>query len=88
VTYPGDDEDLYGQPRTFWEKVLDDSGRAHLVENIVASMTEPAFGLEDDAKRYEIQQRMLKHWYKVHQDFGTAVERGISGVQETKAAAE
>ena len=70
----------------FWEKVLDDTGRAHLVENIVGSMTEPNMGMEDDAKRHEIQQRMLKHWYKVHPDFGAAVEKGISGAQRQMAA--
>jgi len=41
---------------------LDDTGRAHLVANIVGSMTEPMMGMEDDAKRHEIQQRMLKHY--------------------------
>jgi catalase len=86
TTYPGDDMDLYGQPRAFWEKVLDTTGRAHLVANIVASMTEPAMGLEDDAKRHEIQQRMLKHWYKVHPDFGAAVDKGIGGSQAKMAA--
>jgi len=59
--------------------VLDATGRAHLVENIVGSMTEPAMGVEDDAKRNEIQHRMLKYWYKVHPDFGAAVDAGISG---------
>ena len=86
TTYPGDDNDLYGQPRAFWEKVLDATGRAHLVANIVSSMTEPAMGMEDDAKRHEIQQRMLKHWYKVHPDFGAAVEKGIGGVSRQAAA--
>ena len=80
VIYPGDDTDLYAQPRSLWEKVLDGTGRAHLVENIVGSMTMPAVGLEDDAKVREIQQRMLKHWYKVYPDFGAAVEKGIDRV--------
>jgi catalase len=53
-----------------------------------ASMTEPAMGLEDGAKRHEIQQRMLKHWYKVHPDFGAAVEKGIGGAAQGKIAAE
>ncbi len=88
TTYPGDDGDLYGQPRAFWEKVLDDTGKAHLVANIVGSMTEPNMGMPDDAKRHEIQQRMLKHWYKVHPDFGAAVEKGIGGQQQRQQAAE
>ena len=87
VTFPCDDRDYYGQPRMFWEKVLDDTGRAHLVENIVGSMTMPAMGLEDDAKVREIQQRMLKHWFKVHPDFGAAIEKGI-GASSMKMAAE
>jgi catalase len=87
VTYACDDEDYYGQPRVFWEKVLDDTGRAHLVANIVGSMTEPNMGLEDSNKRNEIQQRMLKHWHKVHPDFGNAVKQGIQRAQ-MKVAAE
>jgi catalase len=43
-------------------------------------------GMEDDAKRHEIQQRMLKHRYKVHPDFAAAVEKGISGSQAKSAA--
>jgi catalase len=34
----------------------------------------------------EIQQRMLKHWYKVHPDFGAAVENGLSGAGAKMAA--
>ena len=86
TTYAKDDMDLYGQPRMFWEKVLDATGRAHLVENIVGSMTEPAMGMDDAARRHEIQQRMLAHWYKVHPDFGAAVEKGIGGLQRQAAA--
>ena len=86
VSYPCDDRDFYAQPRALWEKVLDDTGRAHLVENIVGSMTMPAMGLEDDEKVHEIQQRMLKHWFKVHPDFGVAVENGIRGMEMKQAA--
>ena len=86
VTYLRDDTDYYAQPRAFWEKVLDDVGRDHLVQNIVGSMTNPSMGMEDDAKMHEIQQRMLKHWYKVHRDFGAAVEKGISKAEMKQAA--
>ena len=58
TTYPGDDEDLYGQPRARWEKVLDDDGRAHLVENIVGSMSNPTMSIADPRA---IQERMLHH---------------------------
>jgi len=50
-------------------------------------MMEPAMGMEDDARRHEIQQRMLEHLHKVHLDFGAAIEKGIGGNQ-TKAAAD
>jgi catalase len=62
--------------------VLDDKGLARLVANIVASMTEPAMGIMDNVKRHEIQQRMVKHWYKVHPDFGAAVDKGIGRARE------
>jgi len=82
--YKCDDEDYYGQPRALWEKALDDVGRQHLVENIVGSMTNPAMGIDDPRP---IQERMLRHWYKVHPDFGAAVARGI-GLEDVKVAAE
>ena len=59
-------------------------GAQHLVANIVGSMTNPDDG-DDDPR--PIQERMLKHWYKVHPDFGAAVARGI-GLEDVKVAAE
>ncbi len=82
--YQCDDEDYYGQPRNFWEKVLDDTGRAHLVENIVGSMTNPMMAIENPRP---IQERMLRHWYKIHPDFGAAVAKGI-GMEPMQVAAE
>jgi len=85
VTYPCDDEDYYGQPRILWEKVLDEAGRIRLVENIVASMTNPAMGIADP---HPIQQRMLKHWNKVHPDFGHRVATGLRLAECHAEAAE
>ena len=82
--YKNDDEDYYGQPRAFWEKSLDEKGRKSLVENIVGSMTNPNIGIADPRP---IQERMLRHWYKVHPDFGAAVAKGI-GLELGKIAAE
>ena len=76
--WPGDDEDLYGQPRLFWTKVLDEGGRKRLVENIVTSM--------GDSPR-TIQERMIGHWDKVHRDFGRGVAEGL-GIDSARAAAE
>jgi Catalase len=82
--YKCDDEDYYGQPRIFWEKVLDDQGRKTLVDNIVGSMTNPNMGIENPRP---IQERMLRHWHKIHPDLGAAVAKGI-GIAPQKVAAE
>ena len=82
--YACDDEDYYGQPRLFWEKVLDKQGRKNLVDNIVGSMTNPMMGI---ANPRPIQERMLRHWYKIHPDFGAAVAKGI-GLELDRSAAE
>jgi len=86
TTYPGDDEDLYAQPRALREKVLDNQGRANLVENIVGSMSNPTMGMANEAKLHEIQERMLKHWHKVHPDFGRRVAEGLGLAGQLKAA--
>ena len=83
TTYSGDDEDLYGQPRVLWSKVLDDDGRAHLVENIVGSMSNPTIGIADPRP---IQERMLHHWYKVHPDMGRRIAEGLGLMSDRKAA--
>ncbi len=83
VTYACDDMDYYGQPRLLWEKVLDDEGRAHLVDNIVASMSNPMMAIADPRP---IQERMLKHWFKVHPEFGRRVAEGLGLGGIAKAA--
>ncbi len=83
TTYSGDDEDLYGQPRVLWEKVLDDQGRANLVENIVGSMSNPTMGI---ANPRPIQERMLHHWHKVHPDMGRRIAEGLDLVAVRQAA--
>ena len=74
TTYPDDDEDLYGRPRVFWSKVLDDQGRANLVGNIVSSMGNPTMGIADP---YQTQEQMLRHWYKDHPDMGRRIADGL-----------
>ena len=74
--WPGDDEDLYGQPRELWSKVLDAGARERLVANIVTSM--------GDSPRH-IQERMIGHWHKVHPDFGRGVAEGL-GIETSRAA--
>ena len=82
--YTGDDEDLYGQPRILWEKILEDGGRQRLVENIAASMSNPTMGIADPRP---IQERMLHHWYKVSPDMGRRIANAI-GLPDLKVAAE
>jgi len=84
TTYPGDDVDLYAQPGALWEKVLDDQGRANLVEKIVGSLNNPAMGMADGAKLHEIQERMLEHCYKVYLDFVRRIAEwlGLSGIRQ------
>jgi len=79
-----DDRDYCSQPRMLWEKALDDAGRQHLVENIVASMSKPAIGVADPRP---IQERMLRHWYKVHPEFVARMAKGL-GLTGLREAAE
>jgi catalase len=82
--YRRDDEDYYGQPGLFWSKALDLDGRRALVANIVASLSNPAMGIDDPKP---IQERMLYHFHKIHAEFGAAVAAGL-GLQDAQAAAE
>ena len=58
----------YEQPRELFHKVFDDTQRKHCVENI-------ASGLGTVNK--EIQTRMLKHFFLVSDEYGTAVGKAI-----------
>jgi len=70
-------------PVALWEKVLDDEGRAHLVANIVGSMSNPTMGIADPRP---IQERMLHHWHKVHPDMGRRIAEGLGLAAQRKAA--
>ena len=72
--FPCDETDYYGQPRIFWEKVLDETARKSLVANIVGSLSNPAMAIDDPLP---IQRRMLTHWYKIHPDMGAAIAKGL-----------
>jgi catalase len=72
--FSASDEDLYGQPHLFWVKVLDDEGRRTLIDNVVRSLSNPNMGISDPVP---IQERMLTHWFHIHQDLGSAIARGL-----------
>ena len=68
ATFPCDERDYFGQPRLFWEQVLDQGGRDRMVENMVGSLT-------DSPER--IRKAMLKLFNAVHPDFGAAIAKGL-----------
>jgi len=65
------EDDDFGQPRTFWENVLSDTDKAHLVSNIVGHAT--------NAVSPAVQERVIQYWTNVHPDLGGRVAKGIKG---------
>jgi catalase len=63
--HPNDD---YEQPRALFRKVMTETDRAHLIENICGSL--------GGAKR-EIQEKMIKLFYKVDPEYGERVAKGL-----------
>ncbi|MGL4991592.1 MAG: catalase [Sarcina sp.] len=56
------------QPRAFYERVLDETGKAHLIENLVNHM-KPAMEL--------VKYRETALFYKVNSEFGSKVANGL-----------
>ncbi len=56
------------QPRTLYEKVMTDVDRDHLVGNIVGHL---------GAAKKEIQLRQTALFYRVHEEYGTRVAKGL-----------
>jgi catalase len=70
-----DDSD-YVQAGNLYRQVLSDTDRHHLVSNIVGHMSQ---GVER-----AVQVRALNHWYKVDQELGARIARGV-GLETVKA---
>jgi catalase len=70
-----DDSD-YVQAGNLYRQVLSDTDRDHLVRNIVGHMSQ---GVER-----AVQERALNHWYKVDQELGARIARGV-GLETVKA---
>ena len=68
-----DDRDYYGQPRLFWENVLDDPARMRLCQNFAAS-------LGDSPDR--ILNVVLMHFEKIHHDLAAGVKAELGHVCE------
>lgn len=66
--YEFSDDDVYEQPAVFWEKVLDESAKQRLVENLVGSLklTAPP-----------IQLRIVQQFSKINKDFAKRVQQGL-----------
>lgn len=75
VNYPGDvasynseDDDNYSQPRDFWRKVLKETEKLSLVENVVSTLK---------MANETIQLRMINVFTNVDEDFGKRVRDGL-----------
>ncbi|VDM50219.1 unnamed protein product [Toxocara canis] len=66
--FNAEDEDNFSQPRELWLKVLDESARGRLVDNIVESLKY--------CKPF-IQERAVKNFAQVHEDFGNALRKAL-----------
>ncbi|TQN28741.1 catalase [Haloactinospora alba] len=64
------EDDDFGQPRKLWEKVLDDSQRTNMVNNIVDHASAPS--VTDEMKK-----RVVQYWTNVHPDLGSRVADGL-----------
>ncbi len=75
------EDDDWGQAGTLVRDVLDDSGRARLVENIVGHLL--------DAVTEPVLRRAFEYWHNVDTDLGDRVESGVrakQGEPDPKAA--
>ncbi len=68
---PGED-DHYSQPGLFYNKVLNDTEKEHLVNNVVGAMK----GIETE-KRDEIINRQLCHFFRADVKLGMAIANGL-----------
>lgn len=64
--HPNDDME---QPRMFWNKVLNQTGKDHLVFNVCNSLGQC---------RPDIQQRMLSLFNQVDKSLGDAISKGLN----------
>jgi catalase len=58
----------YEQPRVLFRKVMNDTDRAHLIENIVGAL---------GAARRDLQEKMVKHFFKIDPEYGERVAKGL-----------
>jgi catalase len=76
------ENDHYTQPGIFWREVLSEQDRKNLVSNIVGAMS----GI-DGAKKAEIINRQLCHFFRADVGLGMAVAKGLGVDAETATPA-
>jgi catalase len=59
----------FEQPRALFRKVMNETDRTHLIENIVGSL---------GGARRDIQEKMVKLFYKVDPEYGERVAKGLN----------
>ena len=69
ATAPRTDDDDFGQPRTLYREVMNDTDREHLVTNIV--------GHASDDVSDETQLRVIAYWTNVDPQLGAQVAAGL-----------
>jgi catalase len=69
---PHAEDDDFSQPRALWEKVLDDTGRDHLVTNIAGHAGAPEVTAET-------KRRVAQYWGNVHHELGARVSKELNG---------
>jgi catalase len=73
------EDDDFGQPRTLYREVMDDTARAHLAANIVAHAS--------NRTSSQMRSRVVAYWARVDARLAEQVARGL-GVEQTRAADE
>lgn len=58
----------YEQPRTLFRKIMTETDRTHLIENLVGAL---------GGARRDIQERMIKLFYKVDPEYGERIAKGL-----------
>ena len=65
--------DNFEQPRALFKTVMTETDRAHLIENIVGDLGNC---------RKDIQERMVKLFYKIDPEYGERIEKGLNLVKK------
>eukprot|EP01130_Rhizamoeba_saxonica_P010789 TRINITY_DN444_c0_g1_i1.p1 TRINITY_DN444_c0_g1~~TRINITY_DN444_c0_g1_i1.p1 ORF type:complete len:484 (-),score=123.89 TRINITY_DN444_c0_g1_i1:37-1488(-) len=73
--YKTDDDDNFTQPGQFWTNVLNTQERRRLVENIAGNLINADLFL---------QERAISNFSKVHPDFGNALSKTLTKLQNGK----